>query len=198
MMQRQTQHMVRLIDDLLDVSRITRGKLELRRSHVELTDVVRNAVEATRPLMDEAGHHLALRLPDEPILLYADAGRLTQVFTNLLNNAAKYTPRQGRVELAASRSGAEVTVSISDSGVGIPSDKLDNVFEMFAQIHESSEYGHTGLGIGLTLVKRLVEMHGGSVEVQSRGQNLGTTFHVRLPVLPEPFPAESGAETTSK
>jgi PAS domain S-box-containing protein len=190
MMQRQTEHMVRLIDDLLDVSRITRGKLELRRSHVELTNVVRNAVEAIQPLIDEAQHQLTLRLPDEPILLYADAGRLTQVFTNLLNNAAKYTPRQGRVELTAWRTGAEVTVSVSDSGVGIPSDKLDDVFEMFAQVHETNESSHTGLGIGLTLVKRLVELHGGSIEVQSRGHNLGTTFHVRIPTLPEPFPVQ--------
>jgi CheY-like chemotaxis protein/anti-sigma regulatory factor (Ser/Thr protein kinase) len=132
-------------------------------------------------------------LPDKPILLYADASRLTQILTNLLNNAAKYTPRQGRVELTASRSGADVSVTISDTGVGIPSDKLDRVFEMFAQINESNECGHTGLGIGLTLVKRLVEMHGGTVKVQSRGHNLGTTFHVILPVLPEPPPPESGA-----
>jgi PAS domain S-box-containing protein len=192
MMQRQTQHMVRLIDDLLDVSRITRGKLELRRSQVELADVVRNAVEATRPLLDEAGHELTLHLPDKPVLLYADASRLTQILTNVLSNAAKYTPRQGRIELTAERSHTEVSVVISDTGVGIPIDKLDRVFDMFAQINETSEYGHTGLGIGLTLVKRLVEMHGGKVEVQSRGHNLGTTVQVRLPILPEARPAEPG------
>jgi len=192
MMQRQTQHMVRLVDDLLDVSRITRGKLELRRVQVELADIIRDAVEATRPLLDEARHQLIVRLPDRPLLLYADANRLTQVLTNLLNNAAKYTPREGRVELTAEHTGGEVVVTVSDSGIGIPEDKMDTVFDMFAQINESSECGHTGLGIGLTLVKRLIEMHGGTVDVQSRGRNLGTTFRVRLPALPESAAAANG------
>jgi PAS domain S-box-containing protein len=198
MMRRQTRHMVRLIDDLLDVSRITRGKLELRRSQIELADVVRNAVEATRPLIDDAGHELALRLPDKPVILYADASRITQVLTNLLNNAAKYTPPQGQIELTANHSHAEVCIVISDTGVGIPSDKLDCVFDMFAQVNETSEYGHTGLGIGLALVKRLVEMHGGEVEVQSRGHNLGTTVRVRLPVLPEARLSEMGMPGTGQ
>lgn len=197
MMKRQTQHMVRLIDDLLDVSRITRGKLELRKSQVELADIVRNAVEATQPLMEEAEHQFTVRLPEKRLLLYADANRLTQVLTNLLNNAAKYTPREGRIELTAQHTGNDVTFTVSDSGIGIPEDKVDSVFEMFAQINESSECGHTGLGIGLTLVKRLVEMHGGSVEVQSRGRNCGTTFHLRLPALPEPPAAVNGAPHNS-
>jgi signal transduction histidine kinase/ActR/RegA family two-component response regulator len=195
MMQRQTRHMVRLIDDLLDVSRITRGKLELRRSQVELAKIVRNAVEATRPLMDEAGHQVVVRLPDHPVILYADASRLTQVLTNLLSNAAKYTPRQGRIEISADHRHSEICVVVSDTGIGIPSDKLDCVFDMFAQIHESSETGHTGLGIGLTLVKRLVEMHGGDVELESRGHNLGTTVRVTLPVLSEARSAETGASS---
>jgi PAS domain S-box-containing protein len=186
MMDRQTQHMVRLIDDLLDVSRITRGKLELRKSGVELTDIVRDAVAATRPLLDEANHELTVRLPEQPLMLCADANRLTQVLTNLLNNAAKFTPRGGRIELAAQRSGGEVTMTISDSGIGIPADKTDQVFDMFTQIQENSECRNTGLGIGLTLVKSLVEMHGGTVEVQSRGTNLGTTVLVRLPAVSEP------------
>ena len=193
MMERQAQHMVRLIDDLLDVSRITCGKLELRKSQLKLADIVRDAVAATRPLLDEADHQLTVRLPDKPLLLHADANRLTQVLMNLLNNAAKYTPREGRIELAAEQFDGEVTVTVSDSGIGIPADKMDRVFDMFTQIHESSECGHTGLGIGLTLVKRLVEMHGGSVEVQSRGRNLGTTFVVRLPVLSEPPAVINGA-----
>jgi len=193
MMQRQTQHMVRLIDDLLDVSRITRGKLELRWGSVELADIVRDAVAATRPLIDEAQHQLTLRLPDQPLRLHADANRLTQVLTNLLNNAAKYTPREGRIELTAEHSGGEVTITVSDSGIGIPADKIDYVFDMFTQIHDSGECGYTGLGIGLTLAKRLVEMHGGSVDVQSRGQNLGTTFVVRLPTLSEPSTTGNGA-----
>jgi PAS domain S-box-containing protein len=193
MMQRQTQHMVRLIDDLLDVSRITRGKLELRNSQVDLRDIVRNAVEATRSLIEQSEHQFTARLPEESLLLYADANRLTQVLTNLLNNAAKYTPRGGRIELEVQHEGGEFVLELSDSGIGIPADKLDGVFEMFAQIHESSEYGHSGLGIGLALVKRLVEMHGGSIEAHSRGRNLGSTFHVRLPALPQPKSALEGA-----
>jgi len=193
MMQRQTRHMVRLVDDLMDVSRITRGKLELRRSQVELADIVRDAIEAARPLIEDAQHQLQVRLPDKQILVYADANRLTQVLTNLLNNAAKYTPRQGRIELAVEGTTTEAIVTVSDSGIGIPADKLDRVFEMFAQINNGSEFGHTGLGIGLTLVKRLIEMHGGSVEVQSAGRNLGTTFQVRLPVLPAASDPADGA-----
>ena len=193
MMQRQTHHMVRLIDDLLDVSRITCGKLELRRSQVELADIVRDAVEATRPILDEGNHELTVLLPQGPLLLYADANRITQVLTNLLNNAAKYTPSEGRIELAAEHRGGEVFIIVSDSGIGIPTDKLDRVFDMFAQVNENSKCGHAGLGIGLTLVKRLVEMHGGSIEVHSRGRNLGTTFTVRLPALPVPLEERNGA-----
>jgi PAS domain S-box-containing protein len=193
MMQRQTRHMVRLIDDLLDVSRITRGKLELRRSYVEMEEIIRNAVDATRPLFDDAQHRLDVRLPAKRLLLYADANRLTQVFTNLLNNAAKYTPREGQIELKAEFNGSDVFVTVSDTGIGIPADKLDSVFEMFTQINSSSESGHAGLGIGLTLVKRLVEMHSGKVEVQSRGRNLGTSFQVRLPALPYPSVSENSS-----
>jgi PAS domain S-box-containing protein len=194
MMDRQTQHMVRLIDDLLDVSRITRGKLELRKSRVSLADIVRDAVAATRPLLDEADHLLTVRLPEQPLWLNADANRLTQVFTNLLNNAAKFTPREGRIELAAQHSDSEVIVTVSDSGIGIPPEKADQVFGMFTQIHVSSERRNTGLGIGLTLVKSLVEMHGGTVEVQPRGQDSGTTFLIRLPAAAEPAPASSLAD----
>jgi PAS domain S-box-containing protein len=186
MMQRQTQHMVRLIDDLLDVSRITRGKLELRKSQVELAEIVRNALDATRPLIDEAEHQLTVHLPEKPLLLYADANRLTQVLTNLLNNAAKFTPREGRIELTVQGTGSEAVVTVSDSGIGIPEDKLDCVFDMFTQINSSSENSQAGLGIGLTLVKRLVEMHDGTVTVHSRGRNLGTSFRLQLPALPAP------------
>lgn len=190
MMQRQTKHMVRLIDDLLDVSRITCGKLELRKTQVDLRDVVRDAVEAVRPLIDDSQHHLVVRFPDKRFAVFADANRLTQVLTNLLSNAAKYTPPNGRIELSVDATASEAILTVSDSGIGIPHDKLELVFEMFAQINESRDYGHSGLGIGLTLVKQLVEMHGGSVDVQSRGRNLGTTFYVRLPVLPETGRAE--------
>jgi PAS domain S-box-containing protein len=183
MMERQSQHMVRLIDDLLDVSRITRGKLELRRSEVRLTDVVRNAVDATRPAIDEAGHHVHVTLPERPILLYADPNRITQVLSNLLNNAAKYTPPGGRIELSAEQHDGEVAVTVSDTGVGISSDMREAIFEMFTQVRGAMESGHKGLGIGLTLVKRLVEMHGGVVEVESEGRNMGSRFRVRLPAM---------------
>jgi PAS domain S-box-containing protein len=192
MMLRQSQHMVRLIDDLLDVSRITRGKLELRRTYVELDEIIRNAVDATRPFVDDAGHQLSVQLPGKRLLLYADANRLTQVFTNLLNNAAKYTPREGQIDLKVEFTGIDAIVTISDTGIGIPAEKLDSVFEMFTQVNATSETGHTGLGIGLTLVKRLVEMHGGKVEVQSRGRNLGTSVRVCLPALPQPALIEAG------
>jgi CheY-like chemotaxis protein len=149
-------------------------------------------VEATRPLIEKANHRLSVQLPQQPLLLFADASRLTQVFTNLLNNAAKFTPREGRIELSAEQMAAELIVTVSDTGIGISADRLDYVFDMFAQIHENNGFDHNGLGIGLTLVKRLVEMHGGRVEARSRGQNLGTEFRVYLPMLPE-APADSHA-----
>ena len=183
MMERQAQHMVRLIDDLLDVSRITRGKLELRRCQIRLDDVVRNAVDATRPAIDDARHRLAITLPKKPVLLDADPNRLTQVLSNLLNNAAKYTPNGGRIELAAHQRDTEVVVTVSDNGRGIPPDMLEQIFEMFAQADGAAESGQKGLGIGLTLVKRLVELHGGTVEVESPGRNQGSRFCVRLPAI---------------
>lgn len=192
MMQRQTLHMVRLIDDLLDVSRITRGKLVLQKSQVDLSDIVRNALDAARPWIDEADHHVSVHLPDKRLMLYADAGRLTQVFTNLLNNAAKYTPRAGQIDLIVEQHGGFVTVTVSDTGIGISPDKLEQVFDMFAQLHDPIEHGPGGLGIGLTLVKELVVMHAGTVDVESRGNNLGTTFHVRLPVLSEQLDSSAG------
>jgi CheY-like chemotaxis protein/two-component sensor histidine kinase len=181
MMQRQTRHMVRLIDDLMDISRITRGKIELKKQQVELAEIVRDAVAATRPLVQAGKHQLKVDLPRQPVFLFADESRLTQVITNLLNNAIKYTPREGQIELAADCTADDVILRVTDSGVGIPADKLDSVFDMFAQIQQDHESGHTGLGIGLSLVKSLVEMHGGSVTVTSRGRNLGTTFLLRLP-----------------
>ncbi|QDT73283.1 hybrid sensor histidine kinase/response regulator [Lacipirellula limnantheis] len=180
-MERQTQHMVRLIDDLMDVSRITRGKLALRESDVALHDVIRNAVDATKGLFVAAGHRLTLRLPEAPVVLHADGDRLTQVFSNLLSNAAKYTPEGGAIEFAATLSVSDVIVTVTDTGIGIPSDKLTQVFELFGQINQRLGAGG-GLGIGLALVKRLVEMHGGRVEAESAGEGSGATFRVRLPV----------------
>lgn len=182
-MERQTQQLITLVDDLLDVSRITQGKLELRKCEVRLSDVVESAVEASRPFIDEAGHELAVDLPGQPVLIDGDPNRLAQVLSNLLNNAAKYTPQGGQIRLSARREGDEVVLSVKDTGIGIPADKLESIFEMFAQIDRPQERGYTGLGIGLTLVRSLVAMHGGSVEVHSEGVDRGSTFGVRLPVL---------------
>jgi CheY-like chemotaxis protein/two-component sensor histidine kinase len=198
MMERQTQQMVRLIDDLLDVSRITRGKLELQTCQVALADVVQSAVEAARPFIDEAGHKLTVTLPPQPILLDADPNRLAQVFSNLLNNATKYTPEGGHIGLTAEWQGSEVMVTVKDNGIGIPADVQDGIFEMFTQIERPLEKGYQGLGIGLTLVKRLVEMHGGRIKVRSEGIGKGSEFRVRLPILAEspvaePQPVQDGA-----
>ena len=182
MMVRQIGQMVHLIDDLLDVSRITRGKLDLRLERLELADIVRSAVEATGPVIEAAGHELNVALPDGPVHLRGDATRLTQVFSNLLNNAAKYTRGSGRIDVSVRCDPGEAVITITDSGIGISPDQRDQIFEMFSQIDRSLETGYTGLGIGLTLVKRLVEMHGGTVGVDSDGLGHGSAFHVRLPI----------------
>ncbi|UUO08399.1 PAS domain S-box protein [Blastopirellula sp. J2-11] len=185
-MERQTQQMVRLIDDLLDVSRITRGRIELRTSQITLGEIIRSAVEATQPFVDEAGHTLQVTLPESPILLDADPNRLAQVFSNLLNNSSKYTPDGGHIWLMAQCENGEVAVTIKDDGLGIPLDQQSQIFEMFAQIDRPLEKGYTGLGIGLTLVKQLVELHGGTIDVQSDGPDQGSEFCVRLPIAGEP------------
>jgi PAS domain S-box-containing protein len=182
MMERQSHHMVRLIDELLDVSRISRGKLELRFAPVELSEVVQNAVDATRPAIDEAGHQLVVTLPDRPVLMYADAHRMIQVMSNLLNNAAKYTPQGGIIEVVGKENDGQIQITVSDTGIGVPADMRELIFEMFTQVRDI-EGGHQGLGIGLTLVKRLVELHGGTVEVESEGRNQGSQFHVRMPAM---------------
>jgi PAS domain S-box-containing protein len=191
-MERQTQQLITLVDDLLDVSRITRGRLKLQMARVELADIVHSAVETSKPHIDAAGHQLTVSLPDSPLYLDADPYRLSQVLANLLNNAAKYTPERGRIRLTARQSGGEVVVTVEDSGIGIPADMYERVFEMFTQIERPVEKGHTGLGIGLTLVKSLVEMHGGTIGVRSDGENRGSTFTVHLP-LAAGAPAAAGA-----
>lgn len=185
MMDRQLTHMVRLIDDLLDVSRISRNKMKLRKKRIALADVVASAVETARPLVDEAGHELTISLPAAAIWLDADLTRLAQVFSNLLANSAKYTPPNGRICLAAERSEGKVTVSVSDSGIGIPQASLPTIFEMFNQVDSTMDRSAGGLGIGLGLVRGLVEMHGGEVSAHSAGPGLGSTFTVTLPILPE-------------
>jgi PAS domain S-box-containing protein len=183
MMERQLAHMVRLIDDLLDVSRINRNKMELRRCRVLLGDVLSSAIETARPLIEAAGHEFTVSLPPQPVYLDADLTRLAQVFGNLLTNSAKYTERGGRIRLAAERCGSEVVVTVTDNGMGIPPEALPAVFDMFSQVGRSIERVTGGLGIGLALVKGLVEMHGGTVTADSAGLEKGSTFTVRLPVL---------------
>ncbi len=184
MMERQLGQMVRLIDDLLDLSRITQGKVELRKERVELSKAIQQAVETSRPAIEQAGHDLTLTVPSAPIFVDADLTRLSQVFANILNNAAKYTERGGRVWLSMERREGNALIRIRDSGVGIPAPMLPRVFDMFTQVDRSLEKSQGGLGIGLSLVKWLVEMHGGSVEARSDGQGLGSEFIVRLPVAP--------------
>lgn len=180
---RQLTHMVRLIDDLLDVSRITRGQLQLRKERVELAAILDDAVESARPHLDQAAHALTVSLPPEPLYLDADPVRLTQVFLNLLNNAAKYTERGGRIGLAAELDGTEAVVTVSDNGIGIPQEHLSGIFEMFSQAGEALARCQGGLGIGLALTKGLVQMHGGSIEARSKGVGKGSAFIVRLPAI---------------
>ncbi|MGC1720722.1 MAG: CHASE3 domain-containing protein [Isosphaeraceae bacterium] len=197
MIERQVQQMVRLVDDLLDLSRISRGQIDLRTEPVELATVLTSAVETSRPLIEQSGHELEVTLPQEPIPLVADPTRMAQVFSNLLNNAAKYTERGGYIWLSAQCDDGCVTVRVRDSGVGIPTEMLPRIFEMFTQIDHSLERAQGGLGIGLTLVKRLVEMHGGSIEAHSEGPKRGSEFVVRLPValdLKATQPAAAGGE----
>jgi len=175
---------VRLVDDLLDVSRITRGKIELRKEREDLGTVVHRAVETSRPMIEDAGHNLSMSLPGGPIFVQADATRLAQVFSNLLNNAAKYTPAGGTIRISAAQEDGTAVVRVRDSGEGIPADMLTRIFEMFSQVDRSVEKAHGGLGIGLTLAKRLVELHDGAIEAVSDGPGTGSEFVVRLPVFP--------------
>jgi signal transduction histidine kinase/CheY-like chemotaxis protein len=188
MMGRQVDQMVHLVDDLLEVSRITRGQVELRRRIVPLRTIVEGAVETSRPLVDAGRHRLELDLPDAPLSLDADPVRLSQVLSNLLNNAARYTPPGGRIELTARREDDLVAVTVRDTGVGISSEVLPHVFDMFVR-GDGSQAG--GLGIGLALVHALVEMHGGRVEAHSKGPGLGSEFVVRLPLATSERAAEA-------
>lgn len=183
MMRRQIRHMARLIDDLMEVSRITRGKIDLHPVTLSLQTVAADAVELSRPLIAAHAHELQLVLPAEALLVHGDPVRLAQVLSNLLNNAAKYTPRGGRVGLALRRDGASALIEVSDSGIGLESAMLGKVFDMFVQVSHAARIAQGGLGIGLTLVKNLVEMHGGRVEAASDGLDRGSTFSVRLPLL---------------
>ena len=180
---RQMRQMSRLVDDLLDVSRISRGKIELKRERLELAKVIHGAVEASRPLIEQCAHELSVTIPTEAIWLEADETRLIQVFCNLLNNAAKYSESRGRIDVNAAREDREVVVTVRDTGFGIPDDVLPRVFDMFTQADPTMERSKSGLGVGLTLVKRLIELHGGDVEARSEGLGKGSEFTVRLPIL---------------
>jgi signal transduction histidine kinase len=182
LMRRQVEHMVRLVNDLMEVSRITRGKIDLHWGSVLLDDVINDAVELSRPLVEGAGHSLAVELVDRGLVVRGDGVRLTQVFSNLLNNAAKYTPPGGKVKLVARREHRQTVVEVSDTGAGIAPEMLKSIFEMFVQVSGTSKAAQGGLGIGLTLVKSLVELHGGSVKAASEGLGRGATFTVRLPL----------------
>jgi signal transduction histidine kinase/DNA-binding response OmpR family regulator len=183
MMERQVQHMVHLVDDLLDVARISTGKVELRRQAMDLKDVVATAVETSASLIDAGGHKLTVDVPPQPMPMDADPTRIAQVVSNLLNNAAKYTPHGGRIALAVRVEGGEAVLSVSDTGIGIAPDALAKVFEMFAQVPSSAGKPQGGLGIGLSLVQSLVALHGGTVSAASPGPGQGSTFTVRLPLL---------------
>jgi len=183
MMERQLRQLVRLVDDLLEVSRITRGKITLRRQHIDLASVVESAVETSRPLIEAGGHKLTVTLPSTSLVLDADPIRLAQVMANLLNNAAKYTEAGGQIWLSARRERAEAVVSVRDTGVGIAPEMLPHIFDMFTQVDRSTVRSQSGLGIGLALVRSLVMMHGGSVNAASAGLGKGSEFTVRLPLL---------------
>ena len=183
MMQRQVSHMTHLVDDLLDVARISNGKVELRKEKAELKSIVTNAVEASLAILEASHHTLVLQIADESLIVDADSVRLVQVLGNLLTNAAKYTPAHGRIALSVSREGQRAVISVADNGIGIPHHAIASLFDMFTQVASGSAHSQGGLGIGLSLVKRLVELHGGTVAATSRGEGQGSTFTIQLPII---------------
>ena len=188
MMERQTAHMVRLVDELLDVSRITRGKIELRREQVDLGTAVERVIDTVRPLIDDRGHDLQVSLPSAPIVVEADPTRLEQILSNLLSNAAKYTPGPGTIDFSVARDGDQALIRVRDNGIGIRPEMLGRIFELFAQADRLPERVQEGLGIGLTLVRSLAQLHGGTVTAASDGPGHGSEFVVRLPCLPPHAP----------
>jgi CheY-like chemotaxis protein len=182
MMERQMRHLVRLVDDLLDVSRITRGKMQLRRELLRLNEVLSGALESSQTLFEPHGHRLTVTLPPEPLCVLGDPDRLRQVFSNLFSNAAKFTPREGTIWVTLERDGGRAKVRVRDTGVGIPPERLGQVFEMFAQVNTLK--GNDGLGIGLALARQLVALQGGTIEAHSEGAGEGSEFTVCLPLVP--------------
>jgi signal transduction histidine kinase len=192
---RQVNHLIRLVDDLLDISRITLGKIRLQTEMLSAGELVTAALEISRPLIEKSQHHLTVSAPDEPVMLVGDRARLTQVLANLLNNAAKYTPLGGAIDFTLDSEGDHALFKVRDTGIGIPANMLDKVFDMFIQIDNSGlDRAHGGLGIGLTLVRELVAMHQGSIRVTSDGPGRGSEFIVRIPAA---SPETLGALTHS-
>jgi CheY-like chemotaxis protein/two-component sensor histidine kinase len=192
-MQRQASHLVRLVDDLLEVSRITRGLIEVQAEPVELAEVIAGAVETSRPVIEASSHQLIVDVPPEPLIVLGDGVRLTQVFANLLNNAAKYTDPGGVIELTLRHTRHTAFIAVRDTGIGIDREHLSSVFDMFTQVSRSDRRTQGGLGIGLTLVRSLVALHGGSVTASSEGRGRGSTFEVRLPLAAVEEKAKHGA-----
>lgn len=197
MMRRQVDHMIRLVNDLMEVSRITRGKIELDLADVDLNQVAQEALALSRPLVDKSGHALTVNLAGEPLVVQGDGVRLTQVLSNLVNNAAKYTPGAGHVTLLTRRDGPDAVVEVSDTGVGIAPEMIGSIFDMFVQASGASKSAQGGLGIGLTLARSLVELHGGSVAARSDGMGRGATFTVRLPSKPSAAVVPKPAQQTT-
>ena len=182
LIERQVTHMVRLVDDLMDMSRITQGKIELRRERLDVAAVVQTAVETSRPIVDAGKHSLNVTLAPQPVEVIGDLTRLAQVIANLVNNSAKYTPEGGQISVRVERDNRLAVIRVSDNGMGISAEMLPKVFDMFTQVNHDVDRSQGGLGIGLTLVKQLVEMHGGTVEARSQGAGKGSEFIVRLPI----------------
>jgi signal transduction histidine kinase len=191
---RQFRQLVRLVDDLLDVSRITQDRIDLRKERVALAEVVHSALEASCPIIGDYGHTLTVTLPEDPLWLEVDPIRLAQVIENLLNNAAKYTPERGHIMLTAERERGQAVIKVRDTGIGISAERLMQVFDLFARVDTSLERSQGGLGIGLFLVKKLVEMHGGRVEAHSAGREQGAEFIVRLPLASQDQVHQGAAE----
>jgi signal transduction histidine kinase/ActR/RegA family two-component response regulator len=192
---RQVAHLVRLVDDLVDINRISRGEVELRLAPVELAAVVETALEISRPVLDQARHAVIVEVPSTGLLVRGDRARLAQALSNLLNNAAKYTPPGGRVTVRGAAQWDEAVLSVADTGVGIPADKLEEIFELFTRVKSPATGTTDGLGIGLALVRRLVALHGGTVRAHSPGVGQGTTIELRLPMVPASVPAPRSAAT---
>ena len=195
--ERQLSHLTRLVDDLLDVARITRGKINLSREPVELAALIARAVETVQPLIQERGHQFTCEVPDGTLTVDADPLRLTQAFGNVLGNAAKYTERGGHINLGVCRQGAEVEIRVRDNGIGIPAEVLPRIFDLFTQLDGRSDHPHSGLGIGLALVRRLLQMHGGTISAHSEGAGLGSEFVIRLPLLLEATQSGDGRASTA-